>query len=171
MEPNLGLADAQRGEVLRLLTALLADEYTLATQARGYSWNVVGPQFLFLHSFFREQFRDLDAVVDEVAERVRALGGVAPGGAEIPRHARLAARPAGQPPARDMIAALLADHEAVARQVRADLTACADGHGDRVTGDFLAGLLARHERWARQLRAFLEAPSGDALPGAGERGA
>jgi starvation-inducible DNA-binding protein len=157
MKLNLGLADAPRDEVLRVLAAVLADEHALACQTRGFAWNVVGPQFLFLQPFFREQFRDLEGLVDEVAERMRALGGFP----ELARHARLAPRPGGPLSAREMLAALLADHEAVVRHLRTDLTArpTLAGPGDRGTVDFLAGLLFRHEQFARRLRASLESPA------------
>ena len=79
MKPNLGLPDAHREGVLRILNALLADEYLLLTRTRGYRWNVVGLQFGILQRSFGEQVGELDGVVDLVAGRIRALGGVAPG--------------------------------------------------------------------------------------------
>ena len=75
MAPNIGIADDRRDGVLRLLTALLADEYVLYTKTRNYHWNVVGPQFNDLHKFFETQYEALDEVIDDVAERARALGG------------------------------------------------------------------------------------------------
>src|SRR5213595_863549 len=55
MKPNLGLPDAHREGVLRILNPLLADEYLLLTRTRGYRWNVVGLQFGVLQRFFGEQ--------------------------------------------------------------------------------------------------------------------
>jgi starvation-inducible DNA-binding protein len=148
--------DAGRAEVRRLLTAVLADELLLAARTRTYGWNVVGPQFPFLQPFFARQYRQLDALGDRVAERLRALGGVVPPLPEVLPSARLAERPAGQPAARDMVAGLLADHEALLGWLGQDRPACGP---DRVTADLLAGLAAVHERLARRLRACLESPA------------
>src|SRR5438105_15750874 len=111
MKPNIGLSDSNRDGVVKLLTPLLADEYVLYTKTRNYHWNVVGPQFNDLHKFFEAQYEELDDVVDEVAERARALGGRAAGTlAEFVRRARLK-EAADSPDAPTMIANLLADHE------------------------------------------------------------
>src|ERR671911_715774 len=76
---NTGLTDAQRQGVVELLQKLLADEYVLYTKTRNYHWNVVGPQFNDLHKFFEDQYNQLNEIVDDVAERARALGGHALG--------------------------------------------------------------------------------------------
>jgi starvation-inducible DNA-binding protein len=55
-----------------------------------------------------------------------------------------------------MLANLLADHEALVRQLRGDLVTCLEQHGDAGTSDFLTGLMERHEKTAWMLRAFLE---------------
>jgi starvation-inducible DNA-binding protein len=73
MPPNSGLADTQGKGVAQILTDLLADEYVLYTKTRKYHWNGVGPQFNDLHQFFEAQYHELNAIVDDVAERARAL--------------------------------------------------------------------------------------------------
>src|SRR5438309_9651855 len=103
MKPNIGLSDSNRDGVVKLLTPLLADEYVLYTKTRNFHWNVVGPQFNDLHKFFEGQYEALDDIVDEVAERVRALGGRSVATlAEFSRLARLAERPGERPAARGM---------------------------------------------------------------------
>lgn len=79
MHPNIGLSDEQREGVVGILNTLLADEYVLYTKTRNYHWNVVGPQFNDLHKFFEAQYNALNEIVDDVAERSRALGGSALG--------------------------------------------------------------------------------------------
>ena len=156
MKPDIGLSDANRNGVVKLLTPLLADEYVLYTKTRNYHWNVVGPQFNDLHKFFEAQYEALDDVIDEVAERVRALGGRATGTLEEFRaSARLGEKAGAAPPARDMLAALLADHEALTRALREDIDAVTDRHRDVGTADFLTGLLEQHEKAAWMLRSFL----------------
>jgi starvation-inducible DNA-binding protein len=157
---NIGLSDEQREGVVKILNGVLSDEYVLYTKMRKYHWNVTGPQFNDLHKFFEEQYTDLNVVVDEVAERARSLGGWAFGTlAEFSQHARLEEHPGHYPSAREMVANLLADHEANIRQLRADLDACAEKYHDMGTNDFLTGLMEKHEKMAWMLRAFLERES------------
>lgn len=157
MKPNIGLSDKQRAGVVEILNTLLADEYVLYTKTRNYHWNVVGPRFNELHRFFQEQYEALDEVVDEVAERVRALGGEALGTlTEFLKRTRLKEHPGKSPEARAMLANLLEDHEAIIRHLRADLETCAEKYRDMGTNDFLTELMQRHEKMAWMLRAFLE---------------
>jgi starvation-inducible DNA-binding protein len=157
MQPNIGLSDANREGVVNLLTPLLADEYVLYTKTRNYHWNVVGPHFAALHKVFEAQYDALEGFVDEIAERIRQLGAPSPGTmAEFTAAARLRERPGEYPDARGMIAALVADHEAVIRALRADLATAQEKFGDAGTGDFLTGLMEKHEKMAWLLRANLE---------------
>ena len=156
MAPNIGIADDRRDGVLRILTALLADEYVLYTKTRNYHWNVVGPQFNDLHKFFETQYDALNEVVDEVAERSRTLGGPAIGTlAEMLDHARLKEHAKQYPDAKQMLANLLADHEAIVRTLRGDVAATMDKFDDAGTSDFLTGLMEKHEKMAWMLRSFL----------------
>jgi starvation-inducible DNA-binding protein len=156
MKPNIGIADSGRAGIVSILTALVADEYVLYTKTRNYHWNVVGPRFSDLHKFFESQYEALDDIIDEVAERSRTLGGAAIGTlAEFSQHTRLKEEPGRQPEAQQMIANLLADHEAVIRTLRADLATAMDKHGDAGTSDFLTGVMEKHEKMAWMLRAFL----------------
>jgi starvation-inducible DNA-binding protein len=157
MSLNIGLSEEQREGVVAILNTLLADEYLLYTKTRNYHWNVVGPQFNDLHKFFEAQYNELNEIVDEVAERARALGGNALGTmAEFLRHTRLKEQPSRYPDDRGMIANLLADHEALIRSLRVDLETCVEQYHDTGTNDFLTGLMEQHEKMAWMLRAFLE---------------
>ena len=158
MKLNIGLSDEQRKGVVQILNSLLSDEYVLYTKTRNYHWNVTGPQFNDLHKFFEEQYSDLNEIVDEVAERARALGGNSMGTlCEFVQHSRLKEDPGQYPIARTMISTLLSDHEALARSLRSDVEACAEKYKDVGTNDFLTGLLEKHEKSAWMLRSFLEA--------------
>jgi starvation-inducible DNA-binding protein len=156
MNPNIGIAGEQRQAVIEMLNTLLADEYLLYTKTRNYHWNVVGPQFNDLHKFFESQYEALDDVVDDVAERARALGGHAHGTlSEFTKHARLSERPGIYPDAKAMLAQLLADHETLIRHLREDAELVMDKHRDAGTNDFLVGLMEHHEKMAWMLRAFM----------------
>lgn len=155
MNPNIGLNDSDRQGVVALLQTLLADEYVLYTRTRNYHWNVTGPQFNDLHKFFEAQYETLDDIVDEVAERARALGGgVGATLGEFVKGTRLKETPGRVPAALDMVGDLLADHETIIRQLRSDLEICAAKFHDAGTQDFLTGLMEQHEKMAWMLRSF-----------------
>lgn len=156
MKPRIGIADDMRRGVVEILSTLLADEYVLYTKTRNYHWNVVGMQFNDLHKFFEAQYEALDEVIDEVAERARSLGGRALGTlAEFSERTRLKEEPKKAPEAKQMLANLLADHETLVRELRADLQTAMDKFGDVGTSDFLTGLMEKHEKMAWMLRSFL----------------
>jgi starvation-inducible DNA-binding protein len=160
MQPNIGLSHEQRQGVTEILTNLLADEYVLYTKTRNYHWNIVGPQFNDLHEFFEKQYQELNGEVDDIAERIRTLGGPATGTlAEFVQRTRLKEHPGHYPEAQTMLADLLADHELLIRQLRVDLETCAEEYHDMGTNDFLMGLMERHEKMAWMLRSFIEGKS------------
>ena len=157
MKANIGLSDQQRGAVVKILNTLLADEFVLYTKTRRFHWNVVGPDFSELHKFFEGQYEALDDIVDEVAERARALDGLAGGSlAEFAQWTRLQENPGENPNEKGMLAELLADHETIIRALREDAVTVNDQHGDIGTNDFLTGLLEQHEKMAWMLRAYLK---------------
>ena len=75
--------------------------------------------------------------------------------AEFKERAGLEEHPGQYPDARQMIANLLADHEAIVRTLRTDLATALDKFGDAGTSDFLTGLMEKHEKMAWMLRAYL----------------
>jgi len=156
MKPNIGLTIEERAGVVDILHLLLADEYVLYTKTRNYHWNVTGSHFNDLHKFFESQYEELDDIIDEVAERVRALGSKTMATLrEFSEKTRLSERPSEYPNSQTMLANLLADHELIVTNLRKDLQMCND-FNDVGTGDFLTGLMEQHEKMAWMLRAFLE---------------
>ncbi len=157
MKTNIGISDQNRAGVVKLLNALLSDEYVLYTKTRNFHWNVVGPQFNDFHKFFEGQYEEIDAIIDEVAERARALGGLASGSlGEFLEQSRLKEQPAKSMPANAMVASLLSDHEAIIQSLRKDLETAGDKYHDAGTNDFLTGLMEKHEKMAWMLRATVE---------------
>lgn len=155
MKANIGIGEKQRGTMGGLLNTLLADEFLLYVKTRRFHWNVVGSDFGELHKFFESQYEALDDIVDEVAERARALDVIAAGSLkEFLETTRLKEQAGRNPDASGMIAALLADHEAIIRALRKDLET-ADELGDAGTNDFLTGLMEQHEKFAWMLRSYL----------------
>lgn len=140
-----------------ILNGLLSDEYVLYTKTRNYHWNVVGPQFNELHKFFETQYEGLNEIVDEVAERTRAVGDWSLGSlSEFLKHTRLKEQPGERFDALQMMANLLVDHETIIHTLRADLVITAEDYEDLGTSNFLTDLLERHEKMAWMLKSFSE---------------
>ena len=156
MQPNLGLAEKDRFNSAELLNHLLADEYVLYTKTRSFHWNVTGSSFHDLHLFFEAQYRQLDEIVDLVAERVRMLGVHAFGTlAQFSHMARLPEGHGEVPGAREMLQNLLGDHERLVSQLRKDVTLTSTTYGDAGTSNFLTVVMEQHERMAWMIRSFL----------------
>src|SRR5690606_20229834 len=79
MAIEIGIPVEDRQKITDGLSRLLADSYTLYLKTHNYHWNVTGPLFNTLHTMFETQYTELAAAVDEIAERIRALGHPAPG--------------------------------------------------------------------------------------------
>lgn len=137
------------------LSRLLAESYTLYLKTHNFHWNVVGPHFGSLHTMFETQYTELALAVDEIAERIRALGEHAPG--SYTEFAALATVPeaTGRPTAIQMVESLAEDNETVARAA-ADVFAIAETVGDQPTCDLAVRRQQVHEKSAWMLRAFTQ---------------
>lgn len=155
MEINIGISNKNRNEVIKLLNGVLADAHVLYIKTRNFHWNVTGPNFSALHKFFEAQYKQLEEAIDEIAERVRALNGVALGSMEeFLKEASLKENNGKLIDSSTMIARLLKDHEAVIVKLRQDVDLC-EKYEDMGTSDFLTGLLQEHEKMAWMLRSSL----------------
>jgi len=153
MKPNIGISEANANEVCKILNTLLADEFSLYARTRTCHWNVTGPAFSVLHKFFEEQYEQLDDIMDEVAERVRMLGGLAAGNLSIIADRTRLTPAKEETGAMKMVVALLNDHETIIRAIREEIGAVNDTYKDAGTADFLTGVMEAHEKMAWMLRA------------------
>ena len=96
------------------LKALLANSYILFLKTQNYHWNVTGPMFAPLHALFEEQYNDLFEANDEIAERLRAIGELAPGSYEAFQPYSKVAEETEHPKAMDMVSNLATDHKTLA---------------------------------------------------------
>jgi starvation-inducible DNA-binding protein len=154
---NAGKGSARKAnEVAEATAHLLADSYTLYLKTHNYHWNVTGPMFTTLHTLFETQYTELALAVDEIAERIRALGFVAPGSyAEFARLATVKDAPRGVPSAHEMIRQLVADNETVGATAQSAFDA-ADEAGDQATADLATRRIQQAEKNAWMLRSHLE---------------
>ena len=154
---NIGISTDDRQHIVEELNNLLADEHMVYTKTRDFHWNVTGPMFASLHLLFEDQYNSLQAAADQIAERVRKLGGEAIGTLTLfLERTRLPETPVDHPNARTMIGRLLEDHEMMISQLRQDIDVCANKLHDTGTADLLTGLMRMHEKMAWMLRAHLQ---------------
>lgn len=151
---DIGIPAAQRAAIAAGLSRLLADSYALLLKTHGYHWNVEGPMFTALHEMFSVQYLELQTAVDEIAERIRALGVKAPG--SLGGFSKLTSikEPRGTPTAEAMIAGLLAGNETVVRTARAVLPTAQKARDESST-DLLIERMRTHEKTAWMLRSLL----------------
>lgn len=152
---DIGIKEKDRKAVAEGLSHLLADTYSLYLKTHYFHWNVTGPMFNTLHLMFETQYNEIWLATDSIAERIRSLDVFAPG--TYSQFAKLSTikESDGVPKANDMIAELVAGHEAVCRTARSVFPA-ADKASDEATADLLTQRLQVHEKTAWMLRSLLE---------------
>jgi len=141
-------------QVTVALRQVVADSYAVLGQTHVCHWNVRGPSFFSLHNAFEEQYTELFTAIDEIAERIRALGALAPGGlgnlasmagmVEIEEDAN----------AQEMVEHLSAANKSLVK----DLIACrnaAGASGDDQTEDLMIGRIQVHQKTIWMLDSFL----------------
>ena len=136
------------------LARVLADSYTLYIKTHGHHWNVTGPHFPALHAMFEEQYTELAAAVDTIAERIRAIGALAPAGYKAFGQLTSIEEKDGALSAQDMVADLLEGHETVAKTASETLDV-AEKAGDEVTVDLMIQRITVHDKAAWMLRSTL----------------
>lgn len=135
------------------LCDVLADTYRLIFKTHAYHWNVEGPLFYSVHNLTEEQYGDMFEAADELAERIRAVGHIAPHRMKTIMDTSVVSDPEALPSAGDMCEDLASDHERIAHRFHA-LVDLAGGHDDPVTDDLATARSAFHEKAAWMLRAL-----------------
>ncbi|OYW86625.1 MAG: DNA starvation/stationary phase protection protein [Sphingobium sp. 32-64-5] len=151
---NTSVDSAAREKVAEALTKAVADSYTLYAKTLGVHWNVQGPGFFGLHKLTDAQYNELHQAADAIAERIRALGKLAPTGNEAFRTLTVIENEAPHKPTPEMIAELARDNEALARRM-SEFADLADEAGDLFSHDMLVARIGVHEENAWMLRSSL----------------
>jgi starvation-inducible DNA-binding protein len=158
MKIDIGIKEKDRKQIADGLSHFLADSYTLYLKTHNFHWNVTGPMFNTLHTMFETQYTEQWTALDEIAERIRALGFNAPGSyGQFVKLGSIKEEP-GVPEApewKEMVRQLVLGNEAVCRTARGVLKT-ADEAGDDPTVDLLTQRLQTHEKYAWMLRSLLE---------------
>jgi starvation-inducible DNA-binding protein len=153
-EINNGISEKDRRSVAKGLTRFLAETYFLYLKTQNYHWNVRGPSFRSLHKLFEEQYKELSAPIDEIAERIRALGEFVP--ASFASFSKLSTirEEATLPSAEEMLHQLIIANETVVMTARETIH-LTDECEDDVTADLLVDRMKEHEKNAWMLRSML----------------
>jgi starvation-inducible DNA-binding protein len=154
MELNIGISAEHREQIAADLSRLLADSYTLYLKTHNYHWNVTGPQFNTLHLMFETHYTELATAVDEIAERIRALGIRAPASYREFGELTSIDDGNGEETAEEMLRQLVLGQESVARTAR-QAFASAEKANDQPTADLLTQRMQIHEKNAWMLRSML----------------
>lgn len=140
--------------VSEALKTVLADSYTLYLKTQFFHWNVTGPHFKSLHLLFEEQYTDLQAAVDEIAERIRALGDVAPGSYKAFAKLTGIKEADDVPEAFAMVKTLAEDCDIILGSLQKALEA-AQKAGDEVTVGMVTERMTIHEKNRWMLKSSL----------------
>lgn len=154
---DIGIQERDRKEIADGLARVFADTYGLYLKTHHYHWNVTGPQFTMLHQLFEEHYQAMWEATDDLAERIRALGAVAPGTPkELGTLSSIATdEPGVVPSADDMVRNLVTGHETLIKNIRAILPTV-QGANDETSNDLLIERLRFHEKTAWMIRSLLE---------------
>ena len=157
MKLNIGIPQKKLEAVHALLNKVLADGNMLYIKLRKFHWNLSGDNFMELHELFEQQYTDVALSIDEVAERISTLGGVAIGTtSEFASLSQLKETPGKVPSNQDMLKELVADHETIVRALREYVDETDEKYGDAGTSDFLTELMQNHEKMAWKLRKYFK---------------
>ena len=153
MKIAIGITQEHLAEVAISLNRLLADEHVLYIQTWNAHWNVEGPDFLTKHRFFEEQYRQIETIIDDVAERIRTIGHYAEGFLKL-THLTEVSREKND--SDGFIKSLLEAHGTIIIRLRENIDRFANEWKDAGTSDFITGLMKTHEKMAWMLRAHLK---------------
>jgi starvation-inducible DNA-binding protein len=139
----IALSEAVCRESVENLNQLLSDTMTLRDLYKKHHWQVAGATFYQLHLLFDKHYDEQEALVDLIAERIQALGGVSVAMAHDVAETTLIPRPPkGREEAPVQISRLLHAHEIVLKEARAMARRAAET-GDEGTNDLLVSDVIR----------------------------
>lgn len=155
MKPNVGISDKNRSSIASILGEILAGTYALQLQTQYAHWNVQGPFFDLLHKLFQAQYEEMQLAVDELAERIRVMGEMAPG--TFSEFLKLS--PVKQKTdfknAQDFVEFLMNGHDVMIGACKKAVKLCEEAE-DEATADLLTERIASHGKASWMLRVTLQ---------------
>ena len=149
------VALSNKGASVEVLKHVLADTYLMTINTQNVHWNMEGPGFIAIHKLLDEHYEDLSEAVDEIAERIRALGEVSPASfSELLALARVEERKEAIQDVNEGIRFLVEGHEKVS-QLLTEHIEVLEKDNDAGTIDLLTDRIRTHDKFAWLLRANL----------------
>ncbi|MCP5469185.1 MAG: DNA starvation/stationary phase protection protein [Chlamydiales bacterium] len=141
-------------EVIKKLSHFLADSYVLYIKTLNFHWNMTGSEFFMFHKLLQDQYEALAEASDDVAERIRQLGGKAPG--SMAEFLKLACMKESLTDLSmtEMVRELVASHELMVKHA-GEIIAYCDQNGDPGTSDMIVGRMRDHDKQAWLLRSHI----------------
>jgi len=136
------------------LSEALADSYMLNLKTQVVHWNISGPLFHSVHKMTEEQYQDINNAIDQIAERIRAIGFLAPANFAELRHYASVADSSPNLGAIDMIKSLIRGNEVCSKNLR-EAVEEAEIVKDVKTADLLTERIGKHEKYAWMLNALI----------------
>ena len=154
MEVNTGISERNRLALSEGLSRILADTYALYLKTQNFHWNVRAENFFSLHLLFEKQYQELAEAVDEISERIRALGFYVDASFSAFKKITAVKEEGKVLSGKEMLHALVEGHEVWIKNAR-KFAAIADKDSDFATVDMLGRRLGAHEKMAWFLRSHL----------------
>ena len=155
MKTEIGIKPANTAEIAQSLNRLLADEHVLYIKTRKAHWNIEGPDFLTIHRFFEEQYKQLEQIIDDIAERIRTIGHYADATlAGFLAETHLSEKTQAKNDSAGFMKSLLGDHETIIIHLRENIERYDEEWKDAGTSDFITGLMETHEEMAWMIRSY-----------------
>lgn len=151
---NQAVTNETQNELHQQLNLQIANWTVLYTKLHHFHWYVKGPHFYTLHEKFEELYDEAAGYVDEIAERLLAIGGKPISTLKESLELATVAEAVGGESAEQMVAAVVADFELLSQELKKGMEA-AEQADDEATGDLFLGILSSLEKHIWMLNAYL----------------
>jgi starvation-inducible DNA-binding protein len=140
------LSDNAVRELSAKLNEILADAFALYLKTKNFHWHVSGPHFRDYHLLLDEQSEQIFATTDDIAERVRKIGGTTLRSiGQISKLQTIKDNDETFVPAHEMLRELMNDNKHIAAAMR-ECHELADKHDDAATAGLLENFIDGTER-------------------------
>lgn len=142
---------------MKLQTALnvqISNWSILYTKLHRFHWYVKGPLFFTLHEKFEELYNEAALTVDEIAERLLAIGGQPVATMKEYLETATITETNNETKANEMVAALVSDYKSIKEQL-VELSVLAEDNNDVITNDLATGLIEKIDTHVWMLTAYL----------------
>jgi starvation-inducible DNA-binding protein len=157
MKTEIGITEENKQTIANELSKILADESVLCLKTKNAHWNIEGADFYEKHLLFETQFKQLDLLIDSVAERIRSIGHYAPASLKgFLGLTHLTEEFREKNDSNGFIKELLLDHESIIINLRGNIETFSLSNTDFGTIDFITGIMETHEKMAWFLRSHLK---------------